>query len=88
MRPKRKASIASRLVVLPFAEPPGDLSWICCVHCGEALDLQQPNAQVPDRLLGICEGCSLWFLIELVTERSEVMMVQLPEGRSLREASS
>ena len=85
MQPKRQVSIASRLVVLPFAAPAGDLTWICCARCREALDLQQPDAQVPSRLIGICLKCSTWFLIELVIEKAEVMMVQLPEGKSLRE---
>ena len=83
MLPKRSGSIPMRLDVLPFAAPAGDLTWIRCVNCRLALGLHQPDAQAPDRLLGICGVCSAWFLVELVIERSEVVMMQLPDGRSL-----
>jgi hypothetical protein len=85
MRPKRQVGVEDRRIVLPFAAPPDDLSWVRCVHCREALGLQQPDARLPERLLGICGPCALWFLIELVTERSEMILVQLPDGKSLRE---
>jgi hypothetical protein len=84
MRPKRTDSIVIRLDVLPFPAPPDDMSWVRCVQCDKPLDLQQPDAQAPDRLLGICWTCSSWFLIELATERSEMIMVQLPDGSLLR----
>jgi len=71
--------------VLPFAAPAPDLAWVRCKRCREFLALHQPDAQAPDRLLGICGSCSLWFLIELVMDRSEMVMIELPEGRALRD---
>jgi len=87
MPPKRTATVMARLDVLPFATPAEDLTWVRCVHCKSPLDLLQPEVQFPERLLGICEECSSWYFIQLVLERSEVIMLQIPEQRSLREGA-
>jgi hypothetical protein len=36
-----------------------------CLACGEPLEFHQPDLDLPDRLLGICLACKVWFLIQL-----------------------
>lgn len=35
-----------------------------CLGCDEELDLQQPDQDDPDRLLGICSRCHTWYLVD------------------------
>jgi hypothetical protein len=51
-----------------------------CPNCGVPLAIHQPEEQSPDRLLGTCEDCHSWFLLDLVGQT----MVQLPEVGALR----
>ena len=34
-----------------------------CPQCGEGLTLHQPDEALPDRLLGTCDECKGWFLL-------------------------
>jgi hypothetical protein len=36
-----------------------------CSHCSLPLSLSQPDVDLPGRLLGICERCKRWYLVEL-----------------------
>lgn len=47
----------------PRRDESGLLS-IDCPRCGSALDLSLPDHTAPDRLLGICFGCRVWYLID------------------------
>jgi hypothetical protein len=37
-----------------------------CQKCGCELQLHQPDPDLPTRLLGTCEECKSWFLLDLV----------------------
>ena len=41
----------------------------------------------PERLLGVCEACKHWYLIDLVPEVSQGVMVLLPDNEGIRELS-
>jgi hypothetical protein len=56
-----------------------------CLACEGCLDLQQPDAEDPDRLLGICEVCRLWYVIDLVPGTDDAVMLQLPRGDYVRD---
>lgn len=47
---------------------------VVCPHCRSLLELHQPDSEQPDRLLGTCEGCKAWCLID----RERGMMALLP----------
>jgi hypothetical protein len=51
------------------------------------LALHQPDPDSPERLLGVCERCKHWFLIDLLLKRSEGVMVRLPDTRVIRDLS-
>lgn len=55
-----------------------------CPRCRRPLALHQPDPDWPDRLVGTCEECRIWFLIETATG----LMVRLPGEQELRGASS
>jgi hypothetical protein len=39
-------------------EPPA------CGRCGSSLELHQPDADLPNRLLGTCPACKAWYVVE------------------------
>jgi hypothetical protein len=51
-----------------------------CPCCRRPLTLHQPDPDCPDRLVGICEGCRTWFIINAATG----VMVRLPGDQELR----
>ena len=55
-----------------------------CPICEGHLAIHQPNEQAPDHLLGTCEGCGTWFLID----EAEELMLRLPREEDLRDAQS
>jgi hypothetical protein len=40
------------------------MDQIHCLACDCELILHQPDPDLPDRLLGTCDECKSWFLIE------------------------
>jgi hypothetical protein len=64
-----------------FSTPHDDLSRIACLTCEIGLDLHQPDSGSPDRLLGICAGCQQWFILDLLPDADEAVLVLVPESR-------
>lgn len=56
-----------------------------CPDCEAGLVLHQPDEWNPDRLLGVCEECSRWFLLDLRPDQSTWMVVSLPDPASFRD---
>lgn len=59
--------------------PDGMIS-ITCIHCDSPLALHMPDPNRPERLLGICEECRTWYLID---EESR-LIAPLPDRLSRR----
>jgi hypothetical protein len=61
---------------------PGALALIRCLRCGAALDLHQPSADLPERLIGVCssscDGCGSWHILNSVAGREEIVIALLP----------
>jgi hypothetical protein len=76
MTPSSVTLEVSRLVV-----EPDDYPSTRCPACEGALSFLQPDARQPYRLLGICDDCDAWFLIDLA--RAEIL--HLPGGEGPRE---
>ncbi len=58
-----------------------------CLNCSSILTLHQPDKESPDRLIGICESCKHWFLIDMIPDEIEGVMVRLPDLQVIRELS-
>jgi hypothetical protein len=65
---------------------PGDLAKIACQHCELPLDLHQPDAEFPARLLGTCDACHRWYVMDLVPDEQAVVIIALPDPDSFRNA--
>jgi hypothetical protein len=77
--------VLAPLDVLPF---PGLLearAAVPCLHCSSPLTLHQPDPESPDRLLGVCEGCKHWYLVDLLPGQAAGCLVGLPGDEVVRE---
>jgi hypothetical protein len=73
-------SILLPLYVFPVKLDDDCQSSVRCVSCTDPLVLHQPDEACPDRLLGTCPECGVWFLID----RAQDFMLQLPTKHTLR----
>ena len=55
----------------------------CCPDCEAELFLHQPDPQLPDRLLAVCEDCKAWFL----SDAQGILLTPIPveDRRRLRD---
>ncbi len=53
-----------------------------CLACGESLLIHQPDINAPERLLGTCDDCGSWHLIDW----DRAVAVLLPDADGLRSA--
>jgi hypothetical protein len=78
-----------RTVLFPLAVSPPwtetDLpTGTPCLACGESLVLHQPDLNAPERLLGTCDACGAWHLVD--ADRG--VTVLLPHADGLRNAEA
>jgi hypothetical protein len=73
-------TISVRLTVVPLSTRPRVPAEVPCLRCGAALELHQPDGDAPQRLLGTCDACGGWHLID--GDRSVVLL--LPDASALR----
>jgi hypothetical protein len=84
-RPVKK--VTANLDVLRFPSPPEAPTGANCLICFGSLTLSQPDPDSPDRLLGVCDRCKRWFLIDLILELGEGIISGLPDLQIIRELS-
>lgn len=88
MKPNRFVSKATTdLHFLRFPAEFENLVAARCLNCASELTLHQPDMDLPERLLGICEACKYWYLIDLVRDANQGVMVCLPDIEVVRELS-
>jgi len=88
MRPNPAArKFESLLAVLPFPGLLQSLSRIPCPHCSSRLTLHQPDVESADRLLGVCEGCKRWHLVDLLPDCPDGILTGLPDREVVRALS-
>ena len=79
MKMSRPRRILASLDVIPFGQVPEDPAWLNCTLCREPLALNQPDTDSPEHLVGVCEGCRRWHLIQLEPDGDGAILVVLPE---------
>ena len=67
------------LTMLRFSISPEQVDDGCCLTCNVYLELHQPDIDSPDRVIGICERCGRWYLIDMEPGTDDAVMVLLPE---------
>jgi hypothetical protein len=83
MLPMSSRSVS--LVLGLFGIPSLSKSGARCPDCKGALDLHQPDEGNPERLLGVCQRCSGWFLMDQRPGQRSWMMVHLPDAATFRD---
>jgi hypothetical protein len=83
--PDRDLHVTLRSTTVPAGldgRPP-----MICLNCKKPLDIHQPDADLPDRLLATCEACKGWYLVECGSDGDQVIVVLLPDPSAIRGAS-
>jgi hypothetical protein len=73
------------LALLRFSTLPDALEKVRCLNCSQRIEVHQPDAGFPERMLGTCERCRYWYLMDLVPDANEAVMVLLPDGSHFRD---
>jgi hypothetical protein len=60
--------------------PPSPCDSPPCPHCGSTMTVHQPDLRHPERLLGVCEACASWCLMDLSPDEAEWLIDLLPAG--------
>jgi hypothetical protein len=76
--------VAAFLDLLPFPRLGADLAGAACQDCAWSLTLHQPDSARPERLLGVCERCERWYLVDLMPGRADGFLVGLPDREVVR----
>jgi hypothetical protein len=79
-------SLTMTLPVTPVLPCPRDATWVCCLGCGEPLELHQPDAEEPQQFVGTCGRCGRWYLLDWVPLSAEGLMLMLPSQEELQAA--
>jgi len=88
MNPNATRRVPAVLDVILFSAPWGALDWVRCLLCSGPLNLMQPDNDCPERLVGVCEVCGRWALIEMAAGDSDAVMILLPEAGWLQSLPS
>jgi hypothetical protein len=79
--------VSAELDVLRFPSAVRHRIGAHCLKCSLPLSLFQPDLSSPERLLGICERCKHWFLIDLIPDLTEGVLSRLPDIEVIRQLS-
>ena len=59
--------------------PQGWPARVRCGGCSQELEIHQPDHRQPDRLLGTCEACGRWVMLNNDPKEGHLVTVTLPE---------
>jgi hypothetical protein len=79
--------VPAELEVLRFPAPSEHPVGPQCLNCSLPLALSQPDVNSPERLIGVCERCKGWFLIDLMLDEKEGLLWRLPNSEVIRRLS-
>jgi hypothetical protein len=71
--------ISVPLTVVPLSSHPVVPTETPCLGCGSSLQLHQPDGNAPQRLLGTCDTCGSWHLIDC----DRAVTVLLPDATEI-----
>jgi hypothetical protein len=69
------------LKTLIFPKVGEALAKFQCPDCDSHLELHQPEAGFPDRMLGTCHQCHRWFVADFRAGHDEGVIVFLPDSK-------
>jgi hypothetical protein len=71
------------LTITRISHCPDDPDWVFCLNCDNSLGLSQPESDEPERLIGTCQKCGRWYLLDWHPNSREGVMLLLPEHQIL-----
>jgi hypothetical protein len=80
-------TIKPSLEVLRFPASLPGAEGTRCPNCTAFMRILQPDSGLPDRLIGACERCKHWYLIDTLPNVGEGTMLRLPETQVIRNLS-
>ncbi len=72
-------TLSMTLPVTGVSHCSGDAEWVCCLGCEHPLGLVQPESEDPSRLIGTCDECGRWYLLDWHPGAREGVMLLLPD---------
>jgi hypothetical protein len=81
---KAQSTIAVALTLISLH--PDDIGSQPCPTCSNLMDLHQPDSGFPERMLWTCDHCATWFLMDIIPEKLEAVLVCLPDHGHFRTA--
>ena len=57
----------------------GRFSAVHCLNCQKRLDVHQPDADLPYRMLATCEACKSWHVVHCDPIEPRALITLLPE---------
>lgn len=75
-------SVNEQAVSLRFARlpiPPDGPINIDCLNCETPIEIHQPDSELPERMLGTCENCRTWYLVECDPNTGQAVLIQIPD---------
>lgn len=69
--------ISLRYVTLSISSE--GLSAVHCLNCQKRLDVHQPDADLPYRMLATCEACKSWHVVNCDPIEPRALITLLPE---------
>jgi hypothetical protein len=73
-------TVAVPLTIRRFSRLPEDLDDGGCLACAASLSLHQPDVDAFDRLIGVCDKCGTWYLLDSIPGTDDAVMVRLPDA--------
>jgi len=86
MEPKTGRDVSVALRCEALAGDPHGLDAIACLRCGSLLEVHQPDAALPDRMVATCEACRAWHLLDRTPDAGPAVLVLLPDAAPFRAA--
>jgi hypothetical protein len=80
-------TIKPSLEVIPFPASPPVAAGTQCPNCTDVMTILQPDSELPDRQIGVCEHCKHWYLIDILAGVSGGTMLRLPDVQVIRNLS-
>lgn len=93
MFPSFPLSILLSLNIKPLVLDSNGVVFVHCLQCDSPLRIHEPflNEQDPEkdseRLLGVCDCCRQWHLIEQSPDQNEAWIVGLPHAGEIQKSS-
>ena len=83
MEPNQGRKIAMTLSVMSITLCQDGQSSFLCTHCDSPVEIHQPDADLPYRMLGTCDHCHAWYLLTTDSGEDRALVIELPDSSQL-----